>query len=81
MHILLESGPANLCFLFFFVFLFCFLFFCFSNFLNLHFCYSCPSHLALLLGLLAPHISLSLSYSVANLLATITRMGKVGLGD
>lgn len=69
---LLESGPANLCFLFFVfcfysVFFFSFLLFffslsfCSSNFLNLHFCYSCPSHLALLLGLLAPHISLSLS--------------------
>lgn len=69
-QILLESGPANLCFLFFcfilfflffsFLLFFFFLSFCSSNFLNLHFCYFCPSHLALLLGLLAPHISLSL---------------------
>lgn len=78
-QILLESGPANLCFSV--LFCFSFLFFSFSNFLNLHFCYFCPSYLALLLGLLAPHISHSLSYSVANFLATITRMGKVGLGD
>lgn len=56
-QILLESGPANLCFSV--LFCFSFLFFCFSNFLNLHFCYFCPSYLALLLGLLAPHISLS----------------------
>lgn len=45
---------------FFFVLFFFFLSFCSSNFLNLHFCCFCPSHLALLLGLLAPHISLSL---------------------
>lgn len=57
-QILLESGPANLCFSV--LFCFSFLFFCFSNFLNLHFGYFCPSYLALLLGLLAPHISLSL---------------------
>lgn len=59
-QILLESGPANLCFFVLFCFSFLFFSFVFLNFLNLHFCYFCPSYPALVLGLLAPHISLSL---------------------